>query len=339
MVPLHRGPLCRLAVLIATLIALDSARAFAQNADARRALFNRISWANGPLKGTLADVAEVGVPAECRFTDAKGTKSFLEATENPPSGEEVGLLLCTDRGDPDRHWFVVFEFDPSGYVRDDEKASLDQAAILRTIQRGTEAGNNERRLRGWTEIEVIGWHTPPYYDDVTHNLTWSTRLRSKASTDETVNHSIRLLGRRGVMRVDLVAAPDQVDDAVAALGGILKSYTYLPGQRYSEWRSGDKVAKYGLTALIAGGAGAAAVKLGLFGKLWKVMLAVLLAVKKLIVVAIVGVGTFFKKLFRRKAQPQAPVARPGVPERTFQPEPEPPSAPGTGAAALPSDTA
>jgi len=52
---------------------------------------------------------------------------------------------------------------------------------------------------------------------------------------------------------------------------------------------GDKVAEYGLTGLIVGGAAAVAAKAGVFKWLWKVILA-----------GIVGIGAFFKKLFGKK---------------------------------------
>ena len=108
------------------------------------------------------------------------------------------------------------------------------------------------------------------------------------------------------MNVDLVADPEQAGTAVAAFDSILTDYAFIPGQRYSEWRDGDKVAEYGLTALIAGGAGAAAVKLGLFGKLWKVILTLVLALKKLVIIVAVAIGGFFKKLFGKRKPAPAP---------------------------------
>ena len=296
------------AVVVAVL--LGSSAASAQQAGESPLAW--IPWADGPVVGKLGDVAEVKVPANCRFADAEGAKAFMEATQNPPSGAEQGVLLCRGMTATDSsYWFVVFEYNASGLVRDDDKSKLDQAALLRTIQRGTEAGNDERRRRGWGEIEVIGWQQAPYYDSLTHNLTWATRLRDKGSAgEETINHSVRLLGRGGVMNADLVADPSQAETAVAAFDSILTDYAFVPGQRYSEWRAGDKVAEYGLTALIAGGAGAAAVKLGLFGKLWKVILTLVLALKKLVIVVAVAIGSFFKKLFgkRKTAPASAPPA-------------------------------
>jgi len=166
------------------------------------------------------------------------------------------------------------------------------------LREGQEAGNEERRRRGWDEIDIAGWARPPYYDSATHNLTWSTRIRSKSDpTDETVNHSVRLLGRGGVMNADLVIDPKDLSTAVPTFDRIVAGYAYHPGSTYAEWREGDKVAEYGLTALIAGGAGAAAMKLGFFGKLWKVILAILIAGKKLVFVIVVAAVGVLRSLF------------------------------------------
>ena len=63
----------------------------------------------------------------------------------------------------------------------------------------------------------------------------------------------------------------------------------------AEWVSGDKVAAYGLAALVAGGAGAAAVKVGLFASLAKVIA----KGGKAIVLLLIGLGAGLKKLFTR----------------------------------------
>ena len=295
--PLARSARRAVVLVVATSFAIAPARA--QDSATSRPL-ERIAWAAGPVKGRLNDVAEVGVPAGCRFTDSKGAREFMLLTENPPSGHEAGVVLCSDRGAEKDYWFVVFEYDASGYVKDDEKAKLDQRKILQTLQEGTEAGNEERRRRGWEEIELAGWQTAPFYDDATHNLTWATRIRAKGGTDESINHSVRLLWRGGVMNVDLVSGREQYANVLGTFTEMLDNYEYVAGSRYAEWRQGDKVAKYGLTALIAGGAGAAAVKLGLFGKLWKVIAGFFAAAGKFIVVALVAIGAKLRSVFSRK---------------------------------------
>jgi uncharacterized membrane-anchored protein len=69
------------------------------------------------------------------------------------------------------------------------------------------------------------------------------------------------------------------------------------------------MAGYGLTALVAGGAGVAAAKTGLLAKLLKPIVAFLIAAKKLLIAVVVGVAAWLKSLFRRKErEPKAGVS-------------------------------
>jgi uncharacterized membrane-anchored protein len=58
----------------------------------------------------------------------------------------------------------------------------------------------------------------------------------------------------------------------------------------------DKVAKYGIAALVAGGVAVAA-KAGMF----KVLLVGLLAAKKFVILGVIAVWAFIKKLFSRRS--------------------------------------
>ncbi|HEU4993432.1 MAG TPA: DUF2167 domain-containing protein [Gemmatimonadaceae bacterium] len=323
-------------LVVACLIATLSPAPVAAQSDG--SIIDRLE--KGPMMGRLGLVAEVGVPSYCRFGDAGTSKDFLLATENAPSGKEVGVILCQTPGaDSTSYWFVVFTFDQSGYVKDDEKTTLDPTKILTMIQSGTEAANPERRARGWNELEVLGWERPPYYDSLTHNLTWSTRLREKGATGESINHSVRLLGRRGVMHVDLVADPKDMATAVAAFDSILTEYSYFTGHTYAEWRPGDKVASYGLTALIATGAGAAAVQLGFFPKIWKFIIGIFLALKKAVIALFVAIGAFFRKKFGKKEQSSPPTPAPAKPGAPAQRSPGGAYKPGAAGAPAPASGA
>jgi uncharacterized membrane-anchored protein len=252
-----RSTIGRLAVCLALLPAAAAAQV------------DKIPWAKGPTKGVLGAEATITVPASCLFTGITGVKAFLEATQNNASGNERGVLLCPANGTSDT-WFVLFSYDESGYVRDDEGASLDADAILESVRRGTEEGNRVRKRRGWGTLTVEGWATKPFYDRATNNLTWAITAHDNEG-GRTVNHSVRLLGRGGVMHADLVTTPEQLAALVPTFNTMIGGYTYSSGFKYAEWRSGDKVAAYGLTALVAGGAGVALVKSGLLVKFWKLI--------------------------------------------------------------------
>jgi uncharacterized membrane-anchored protein len=94
------------------------------------------------------------------------------------------------------------------------------------------------------------------------------------------------------MEVVLIVPPDNLSTILPKFRDLLKEYDYKSGQSYAEYKSGDKIAKYGLAALITGGAVAVAAKTGLLTAL------VLLFKKgwKLVVIGVVAVLSFFKRL-------------------------------------------
>ncbi len=252
-----------------------------------------IPWVQGPVLGELGPEARVRVPGGCAFTGQDGVRQFMEATQNPVSGAERGVVVCqTDGTQESQMWFVVFSYDPSGYVKDDERNQLDAEKILESIRRATDESNRQRRQRGWGTLSVEGWVSRPHYDLATHNLTWALSARDDSGV-AVVNNSVRVLGRGGVMHVDLVTSPATLQTVLPAFGQVVAGFEYLPGSRYAEWRAGDKVASYGLTALVAGGAGAVLVKTGLLAKFWKVLVAAAVA-------ALAGLKKFWSRATDRK---------------------------------------
>ncbi len=251
----------------------------------------QIDWQDGPTVGQLGDLAEIKVPQGYRFAGKQGAQKFMELAQNPTSGRELGILVPDTRNEED-FWFIIFEFDEIGYVRDDEKDKLDANSILESFREGTAAANEVRKERGWPTMEVLGWQRAPFYDPQTNNLTWALRGRSSDSPSESINYSVRLLGRRGAMSVDLVMGPQQTAAVVPQFEGLISGFSYQSGHSYAEFKAGDKVAAYGLTALIAGGAGAVALKTGLLQKFWKLIVAAVVAL-------IAGLKKFFGSIFRR----------------------------------------
>jgi uncharacterized membrane-anchored protein len=79
-------------------------------------------------------------------------------------------------------------------------------------------------------------------------------------------------------------------------------FSYKSGNKYAEFRPGDHLAEYGLTALIAGGAGVAAAKLGIFAALWKLLAKGGKAVVVLVVGAIAGLKRVVARLFNRNKE-------------------------------------
>ena len=256
-----------------------------------------IPWQSGPMTADLGGFAEIRVPEGFLFADKAGTVKLLDLTHNLVGGHEVGAIVPAGESKEDS-WFVVFEFGDVGYVKDDEKNKIDAAALLKSIREGTEEANKERKKRGWHTFHVDGWQRPPYYDADTHNLTWA--IRGMGDTGDTsFNHSVRVLGRRGTMNVDLVLDPTSYESAVPRFGAVMRGFHFKQGNRYADFVKGDKVAAYGLTALIAGGAGAVALKTGLLAKFWKGLIWLVLVLKKFIVMLVLAAGAFFKRIWNK----------------------------------------
>ena len=246
-------------------------------------LFSGLEPVKGPALVALGDQGQLKIPDGLLFFNAMDTRILLESLENITSGVELGLV-----GPQDLRWLAVFAFTDSGYVKDTgDDASIDADALLQSIRQGIAEGNKAKAARGWAPSEVLGWAIPPHYNQDTKNLEWSVRFTSGGS--EYDNYHMRILGREGVMRVIFAGDQEDYERSLQAARGLMAGYSFVSGKTHAEWRQGDKLAGYGLAALVAGGAAAAVAKSGLLGKFIKPLGLALLA-------ALAAMG----KLFRRK---------------------------------------
>jgi uncharacterized membrane-anchored protein len=242
--------------------------------------------------GKLGSMAQIAIPSGYRFTDGAGASKMLEFYGNPPSEKYLGMLATEDFNEHS----ILFRFDDTGYIKDDEKDSLDADSMLKSIQEGTKAGNEQRRQLGLEELETVGWAVPPRYNDKTNNLEWATKLRSLRDGSVTVNHNTRLLGRHGVMRVTLLCSPSELAPLLPRYQELLTAFQYIDGERYAQFDSRtDKIAKYGLTGLVAGTGAFAAAKMGLFAKLG----GLIAKMGKLVIVAVLALLAGFKAIFSK----------------------------------------
>jgi uncharacterized membrane-anchored protein len=239
-----------------------------------------LAWQRGPVDGHIGSVASIKVGEGKAFLDGPNTRRFLELNGNPPRDERYALVA------PESDWFAIFFFENAGYVKDDEK--LDPAALLASLQESDKASNAERERLGMSPLHTEGWHVPPHYDLTSKRLEWGVRLRGGSGERTIVNYSIRLLGRRGVMHAILVSEPESLDRDIVEFKTALGGYEFASGERYSEFRAGDRIAEYGLAALVLGGAAAVATKSG-FGK----------AIGKFVVVGVAALGSAIAALYRR----------------------------------------
>ncbi len=150
------------------------------------------------------------------------------------------------------------------------------------------------RSKASRAIDLVGWAAPPHYDAASNKLYWAKELAFGGQPEHTLNYDIRVLGRGGYLSLNAVAGMNQLQMVESKMQNILAMTEFDPGQRYGEFNaSTDKLAAYGIGALVAG---TIAAKAGLFAKLF----VVILAAKKFIIAGLLAVGAAFKKFFGRK---------------------------------------
>lgn len=221
-----------------------------------------------PQTGTI-DVsgipATVSVPAGLVYYSKDDTKRVLEDLwGNAPGYDQVGMLAPEggNFGDPET-WAAILSFEKTGYVSDDDARDIDYSDLLRTLKKNTAAESKQNAAAGYPTLELVGWAKDPSYDANTHRLYWAKELVFDGYTDDpTLNYDMRILGRRGVLSINFVSNMSQIEAIEQAAPQVLEAPNFNEGEAYSDYKAGDKKAGYGIAALIAGGAGVAAIKKG-----------------------------------------------------------------------------
>jgi uncharacterized membrane-anchored protein len=262
----------------------------------------------GYRTGTITldgDIATLRLSPAFRFINHDGAKLLLEqAWGNPPGAADgvLGMIIPANISPlEDAGWGVVVTFNEDGYVDDKDAATIDYAKLLREMQEGSASDNAERKKQGYEPVSLIGWAEKPTYDAATHKLYWAKELAFGSDTNHTLNYNVRVLGRRGVLELNAVSTMDKLASIRTDMQQVLPLVEFNSGSRYADFLPGkDKAAQYGVAGLVAG---ALATKAGLF----KGLIALLIAGKKLVIVGIVALGAMFKKFFGKKdADPTVP---------------------------------
>jgi uncharacterized membrane-anchored protein len=250
----------------------------------------------GPADIPLKDQAVLKLPAGYVWVPEPAAGQLMRAMGNQGGDNELGLIFPQDG---DQRWMMVARFENAGYIKDDDARNWNVDDLFKSLKEGTEAANEERRNRGFNEIEIIGWVEKPTYDAAARRLIWSMSAKDKGAPAQDgagINYNTYALGRDGYITLNLITDLRQVEQDKHHARTLLAALNYNDGKRYEDFNaSTDRTAEYGLAALVGG---VAAKKLGLFalaaGFLAKFAKVILLGG-----IAVVGVLT---KLFKRDRQ-------------------------------------
>ena len=259
----------------------------------RQKLIQSLHFQTGDIALAEAD-AHLHLQPGFRYLDQGDARKVLEDLwGNPPDEDVLGMLVPDNAGLESEHsWAVVLTYsDEDGHVSDEDAAKIDYAQMLKDMQEGIHDANPERKKAGYSTMELIGWAQPPRYDAETKKLHWAKELAFSDSNGHTLNYDIRVLGREGYLSLEAIS--DMADQPLVNEGmqKVLPMAEFDSGHRYADFNpKTDKLAAYGLAALVAGGVAA---KTGLLTKIGLM----LLAAKKVVFVGLVAIGAFLKKIF------------------------------------------
>lgn len=267
--------------------------------DSAEAILKSLHYRSGtvPLKDGLA---QLSLSDKYVYIDNNDAEKFLTRIwDNPPGAgsESLGMILPTELNPLDEAgWVVILDYDPIGFVSDEDAESIDYAELMESMQQSTEATNKVRTENGYEPVHLLGWAQEPYFDKEAKKLYWAKRLRFGDSEDEVLNYNIRVLGRNGVLNLNVVASMSGLAHVNEHANELLGLISFTKGNTYAEYDSKvDQAAGYGIAGLIAGGV---LTKAGFF----KALLAGIVAFKKVIIVAVMAAVAGLVSFFRRRSR-------------------------------------
>lgn len=294
------------AIALTTLVSVEAALAAASPSapslpdDAEIAALKKAFSELRPQTGTVTlkdGLATIKVPEGLHFLDKKDSQTVLvRFWGNPPqsANDVLGMMI----GSPEdlvgeTGWGMVITYKEDGHVDDSDAQKIDYADLLKQMKQGTTVANEQRVKNGYPAVELVGWAEPPHYDPLSHKIYWAKDL-AFGDKEHTLNYCTRILGRRGVLELNAVSSISALPTIRGEAKRVLEGVEFTSGNRYADFnKSSDKMATYGLAALVAGGI---AGKMGFF----KMLLVGLVAAKKFVIIGVMAVVAAIKKLFGRR---------------------------------------
>lgn len=226
---------------------------------------------------------------------------LVDIWRNPPAAANgvLGMVFPKGKSFVDDTWSAVITYEDTGYVSDDDAKTIDYNEMLANMKASDEAQAPDIRAQGYPAGILQRWAQAPTYDAGKHSLVWARDIKFDDTPEDSLNYDIRLLGREGVLSMNILAGISQLGEVREAAKTFASVGSFRDGARYADYNPAtDKKAEYGIAGLIAaGGAAAVAKKVGL--------LAILAKFGKFLLIGVVALFAAFRNfiggLFGRKA--------------------------------------
>lgn len=240
-------------------------------------------------------LAQLHIPSGFKYLDADQSNYVLSGLWGNPPAPTWGLLFPEYANDTfPNTWAISIGYSDEGHIDDEDAKEIDYDELLESMKEAAKESAEERRNAGYTAYEIVGWAAPPFYDEGAKKLHWAKKLKFEGDSVYTLNYHIRVLGKEGVLELNVIGSPDDLPEIRQNLGGLLGAFEFQSGNRYADFKEGvDKKATYGIAGLIAGGV---LMKTGLLAKIG----IFLLKFSKVIIMGLIaGAGAIYQ-WFRKK---------------------------------------
>ncbi|MFT6746396.1 MAG: putative membrane-anchored protein [Glaciecola sp.] len=217
-------------------------------------------------------MAKLVVPEGFKYLSPE--KSAIVMTDlwgNPPSESYGMLFLENETPVSDTFSFAVeISFSKEGYIDDEDAEDIDYEELLEGMKSDINDANQGRVDAGYQSIELLGWASEPFYDQEHKKLHWAKELLFEGEELSTLNYDIRILGRKGVLSLNVISNIEHLETVKKNIDPIIHSTHFSEGHKYSDFDPDiDEIAAYGIGGLIAG---KMLLKVGFLAKFWKIIL-------------------------------------------------------------------
>jgi uncharacterized membrane-anchored protein len=276
----------------------------AQNMDQIRDEASRMHWIESTTTTLPLSNSKLALPENYRAvigTDAKRLDQLINGRRQ----ETLEGYAVSPDGSSEIH----FDYTSEGYVKDDDWSDINASELLQDIKQNTENSNELRRKNGMSEIHVVKWLQEPTFDKTAHTAYWAIEGQDK--NGYLVNSIAIRLGRNGYEKLNSITSLNDYKPVNSDLEVMLRAFAFPNGSTYEDHIAGDKMAGYGLAALIGAVAGAKVLKIAAAGGLalfFKPIMAFLAACMGKTWFLLLAPFIWIRNRFKRTASPANPTA-------------------------------
>ena len=156
--------------------------------------------------------------------------------------------------DQDSYVVNVEKFIGDGYIKGDDWSQVDPDEFLEQLKSASVENNKERLKNGYNTVQDIRWHIKPEFNKDLGYVYYSLIVVFDDG-NETYNSTAMVLGREGYTDLTFVFKESIAHLMPNEIDKVVQSFDYNSGVQYSDFKAGDKIAAYGVGALVAGSLG------------------------------------------------------------------------------------